>query len=125
MKVRALLLAGALAVAGTLASAGRADAQVTFGLGFGNPYGYGSVYPATYYATPTYSYGINPLQYGGGWALNSYASPYWTAGYSPYWYGGTYGYADPFYGSAYRSYYYTNPGYGLGRFAYRWGRWRW
>jgi len=112
MKARSWLLAGVLAAAGLLGSARKADAQVYFGLGY--PYGFGGGYPASYYsyATPYWG-GYSPYSYLGG-------------GYSaPYWYGRSYYNTSPFFGTRYNSYYYTNPGYGLGNYAYRWGRWRW
>ncbi|HET6575447.1 MAG TPA: hypothetical protein VFG68_17725 [Fimbriiglobus sp.] len=109
MRLRTTILAGALALGGLLVSPGKADAQVSFRLGFGSPY-YGSNWGYPY----NYSLG-NP--YGN--------SLYGNWGYSsPYWYGRSYSYTNPFYGTNYYRYYYTNPGWGPGRYSYRFGRWR-
>jgi hypothetical protein len=114
MRLRPIILAGALALGGLLVSPGKADAQVSFSVGFGSPYDYSWGFPYTY-SRPIYGYWSNPY----------WSSPYRTLGYSsPYWYGRTYGYADPFFGTRYNSFYYANPGWGPGRYSYRFGRWR-
>jgi hypothetical protein len=112
MKARSWLLAGVLVAAGLFGTARKADAQFYFNLGFGN---YGGFYPGSYYSYSSYPYwgGYSPYSYLGGYGYGA-----------PYSYRRSYYSASPFFGRRYGSYYYGYPGYGLGRYAYRWGR-RW
>ena len=59
MRLRTTILAGALALGGLLYSPSKADAQVSFSLGYNSPYGYGWGNPYTY-STPMYGYWGNP-----------------------------------------------------------------
>ena len=120
MRLRTTVLAGALALAGLFAFPQKADAQVTFSLGFGNNYGWGTPYAYGWgnpyaYSTPMYGYWANPY----------WSSPYRYGAGSPYWVGRAYSYTNPLWGGT--SYYrgvYANPGWGPGYYQYRyWNGW--
>jgi len=110
MNPRTLLLVGALTLAGVAGTADRADAQVSFGFGYNNPY-YGGVNPAAFYA-PTYGYGPVASPYYGGYGYGT-----------PYHYGQSYYNTTPFGGSAYRSYYQAPSAYGPGGYRYQYRYW--
>ncbi len=115
MRLRSVILAGALALAGLFGSAGKADAQVVYGFGY--------TYPYYTYSTPIYGYWANPY-----WSSPlrgyGYVSPYW-GGYSPYWVGQAYSTYNPFWGSTYYRGIYASPGWGYpGVYSYRyWYGW--
>jgi len=110
MQLRSLMVAGVLAAAGVAGSAGKADAQVYFNLGYGSPYVTNGFYPGTYYSS-----GYTP--YYGGYAP-AYVSPY------PTWTGSYQYYNTPYYSGYSRSYYQSPSVYGPGGYNYRYRYWR-
>jgi len=111
MRLRSTLLAGALALAGLIGSATKADAQVIT-YGYASPY-YGMTYPYMSAYTTPYTYGVSPYL----------GSPYYGMGYtSPYWVGRAYNYYSPLWGNTYYRGVYANPGYGPGVYSYRYWR---
>jgi hypothetical protein len=122
MKLRNLVLAGILAVAGVGLTAQKADAQVYFGLRVGNPYGYGYGNPYfTGFGNPyvgTYSSFYTPYATG-------FSNPYWGGYAAPYYSYRDYVYSSPFVGSSYYGYRYMSPSiYGPGGYQYRYWQWR-